>query len=1817
MATITILTKLREKLPAQEARWVSTSLNADPLVWSSLQSLELPEDGGEFEPGNYRRWSPAHLALQTLGSSISAEELAEDLSKSPEINLLQASAKFFQDTRRLMLTPKSIAEAGLLAISLRQHWRLDNAWKGLLNQLTPNGGEPDAGSITIWQTAIACLYGMVPDPIEMLRGLFSKRMGPINFSLITHAVFSNPLSENEQQQIFYALVFSLPPIQQVAWLRFLKFKGKDELVEELARMILSKIPASSASALLEFNPDEWDLENLLVKSLELQRMAGLYRYANQPANARSMLEKAQRAFSYWSAGLNLQQADLAYISDQWGAAEQFIVNSLPSVDISANLQHEMMMVVGGPQSEQLLARLPQSGFHPMAEIFRAGIYAREHKITHAIAVAREAVQRWMDQAARQPDVDLPNFAFEWQPRPTIQILLDLGLIQEALQVIEWMLTVQPADQELLELACMVSEQQGQIDKALNFCEVLTTLDAGDTERHRQLANLLGKKENWAEAFAERRLILKIANPPDFDDWNGHATAASHLNLWDEVDQSAEQALQLKPDNGLAYALLGQSKVVRGEMDDAEKLLNQATLLAPDEALGWMTLAELYEKKGEPQKSLETLRAAVLALPESADINFKLARICLRQGLLSDGLPFLRKAATLSPESLDVSFELGQTLYSLGRLDEAYRILGLAFEKWPHHPDLAYAFAQAAIASGDRSGALAGLEAALEKDDPDPEWYILYAETLIGVDPCSTVESEKRMAQLAAAERALDLALEKLPEHLGAKTLKAEVLAEKGEYEASHEIYRQLLETPEANSPSVRWRLQAGMGKVLLKMGETESALASLQEAAQNQGENVGLQQLLTEAYQAGDLISEALASARNALKLAPDDLENLSWFAETMVNLGEPVEAVHALHVATQLDPGCPQNWIRLADLHCRIGDPKSSSEALGKLFEISPLDESTLRKAATLYYKNGEMEQAIHCFERAASEVDTPSKMILTELAYLQWVDQNYPSGLSIIQRAIDADPEDGYLYVVQADMLSRSGKYDAAIACLEHELILSAPGRNQNAEFWDELAKSEFVDKGWIAGICDQAQIHARFALLYRQSGNLPAAVQHAEQAFEIKPSSPTFALMAIDWFLASNQADHASRIGLGFDLGAFNLESSSEEDRIALASLAAANASLLLQQEEIDQAQEWIEKGFEIQAQASRVEAAYSSLLVHQGNWIKADEAYKNILGKSTGTPLEIKYEFQFPCYWLCMAALETKHWSDAFQLFREAIKGYPNEPMAQVGLARALTEAAETQRLYSEVQCLHSLPADDCLSDARSAEFEQAIQNAARVDNSEEVRIWEMRGRAAFSPTTQNLRGLSNLLPAPEVAEALVAAMRRAENLAGAIQVGEGFPENYGVQCQVALTHLYTENEKGLNLARLVVEKQPSNVLGWITLVLLARKLGETEDAYMAIKRALSFWPDEPIWQSWAAELAAMVDDRQECVKHWEVAVNLSPSHFPYMMALGGAYMRNEQPYQAITALEKASQVNPERSDVWFMLAQAYRQTRQLNLALQCADKAGGLEPDSAQPLLLSGDIYLDMGEKEAALQCAQRAFNRDQLNEVSLLFYVKVLKSLGKADEALALLDHAKETINSQRVEVERVKLIIRQRGPLAALSLLQQLASTYPDDVEVLAMQGGAQYDSNDFVAATKTVGDGLKLQPSHAELNYLMGRLQHGEGQLDNAVHFLSTAIKNDPTCLDAYLELAKTFQERRETKEALETYQNATKVAPKDYRPYLNAALMLRDNKDYLSAEAMLRKAAELAPEDVNIRRQLGAVITLNLIHNSQEASTSHETYWSQDIR
>jgi tetratricopeptide (TPR) repeat protein len=125
------------------------------------------------------------------------------------------------------------------------------------------------------------------------------------------------------------------------------------------------------------------------------------------------------------------------------------------------------------------------------------------------------------------------------------------------------------------------------------------------------------------------------------------------------------------------------------------------------------------------------------------------------------------------------------------------------------------------------------------------------------------------------------------------------------------------------------------------------------------------------------------------------------------------------------------------------------------------------------------------------------------------------------------------------------------------------------------------------------------------------------------------------------------------------------------------------------------------------------------------------------------------------------------------------------------------------------------------------------------------------------------------------------------------------------------------------------------------------------------------------------------------------------------------------------------------------------------------------------------------------------------------------------------------------------------------------------------------------------------------AHLQLLLGRLLRRSGQLDQAVHCLDQAIQQNPESVESYLELGRVYQDRRQYSDAIDAFQQAINIEPADPQAYYLAGQTLKTIKDYAGAEQMLQQAARLAPEDLAIRRQLGGLVALNLVHNRTETT------------
>ncbi len=182
--------------------------------------------------------------------------------------------------------------------------------------------------------------------------------------------------------------------------------------------------------------------------------------------------------------------------------------------------------------------------------------------------------------------------------------------------------------------------------------------------------------------------------------------------------------------------------------------------------------------------------------------------------------------------------------------------------------------------------------------------------------------------------------------------------------------------------------------------------------------------------------------------------------------------------------------------------------------------------------------------------------------------------------------------------------------------------------------------------------------------------------------------------------------------------------------------------------------------------------------------------------------------------------------------------------------------------------------------------------------------------------------------------------------------------------------------------------------------------------------------------------------------------------------------------------------------------------------------------------------------------------------------------------------------------------IDRRSNPHGALNALQNLADAHPDSTSVLNQLAAYQIEFNELEKAEKNLQNSLSIDEDNPETLILLGKIDRLNGNLDQAVSRLNKAIKLDPSLIDAYLELGQTYQDRREVNNAIETYHKAINMVGKDPRPYLQASAAYKESRDYRNAEYMLRQAAQLSPSDQSIRRQLAAIVALNLVNNLQEA-------------
>jgi len=1812
---------------------VLKSLRQDSLVWECLKDRDVfqtlcKKTEANIEAGEIS-WTPAQIALIVMGMDVSPDDLATEPMQPIEESQRQRALGAYEDFLVNQSIPANLAEAGWLALALRERRLLTGTWDGFAREIFRDSTEKINSLTSHWQTLLGVLYGLLPDPQEMLRTLVNERsIWPV-YALVSHVLLANTWQPDLQKRLLQELMEKLPASQQLEWLRGLNQNGWEKLVQPVATSFIAKFNQITTGPHKKTWVKGMSVDRLVNRALEMQQLAQFYRLAKQNNRSLESLFDAQESMRKILAGMEISYAETAQDAGDQDAALANVDQLLKLQDHSTALEDELAVVLNNSsQSKSLLGQLYLDQAHPLALIKKAGLLEDNGDHEEAVLLAKNAVICLAETVAEDNQSLLLKQAVSWNPVEVLQVLVDLGLYQEALQVGLLILKERSSDISLIHQVSLVLKELGDSTQAKTYAHMAVALDPTSIESRRNLATLYEHTEDFIRGSQEWERIAATANQPSEKDWLGIARTSYKLSKFERSLEACNRVIMQNPVNNEATLILGQALMKLNRYGEAAAHLSQAVLMDPSYSETWLALVQCYKENEQPARAMETLRSAVMALPGSADINFAMADAYLATGALTEGLPFLRKAASQAPESIECSLRLADTLVALGKLSEACGVIENARKRWNLDTRLAQLHAQILISLGNPEAAIPALEVALKTPVPDFGLYFLHGKTLLGSENVFlNSNSNLDYARIINAQQSLEKALILQPRDFEARLLMAEVLGARGVYLNAFNVYRRLSEELDDNELVEKWRVAGGLGLSALKLNQVETSLAALREAVEENTGNVFLQRALAEASLTASLKTEAMDAANIALSLAPDNIENLTWFANFAISMGNREEAVSALQCATQLAPDQPDFWIQLAELQLQMGDQVSGKTTLQKLLVTEPGDLDQLQRAAGAFIKMNDFQAANDYLERAAQEKGLINPDLNFILGCLSARIGDYQAALDRVQQAIADNPNDASLYTFTSDLYELLGRPQAALASLDHA-AQAAQSSSASETTINRCARwaGDILPGSWMDALTLPTGITLRSVNLLCQLGDYLTACERIDTALAASPSDIDLQYWSADLNLALLRDERAVEI----------LNLAADDDHVQFfehpagitgsrystwISINCLRAETMLDMDRYDQAKDMVASLTNLAADNPRVLALQVRLNGLQGEPKLAREKFAAL--KKLYLQSKIDEETMLPeresgnifyaflnrrDLWHVFAAQSARMWDDALEFAQFQEKANPHEPRTHLVHARIRVEQAEQVLFCTALRCKANSPEKTTGHTESEETFERSIKLAGSCGHSRPISHWLARGQLVFQPSGQTVRALlENRQNGSDVA-ALVLGLHRLENDSAAFQIAQKQMDDHQVLASAAICLMGKEPEKAFELAEIVHKERPNDPLNYALMGLAAESNGNSALALEMVEQSLTLWPEEIDWHIWAADLSAKLNDPSAQISHLETAGKLDTGNMDIVIHLAEICLDQDLPEKAIQLMEAALRTAPENPKIWYLTGLGYLNNHQYKRAIECGERAAALDMQDPKPFALCGRAALAEKRFELAAAFVASGLLRDIKNIQLFLLQAELLSVQGKAREAVKVIDQALSG-NPDQMDLlfERAKLIKNLDGAQAALPYAGEVVRLFPGEAQALTFLARIYHEIGNLAEAERVARQAYKISPDTPEVDLLLGKIQRENGQLDQAVSYFSHVIQSSPDILEAYLELGKTYHARREINNALHTLQTAVQIFGKDTRPYMATAQIYRDIKDYSNAETMLKKAASINPDDLSIRRQLSAMIALNLVNNSREVTTT----------
>lgn len=292
--------------------------------------------------------------------------------------------------------------------------------------------------------------------------------------------------------------------------------------------------------------------------------------------------------------------------------------------------------------------------------------------------------------------------------------LAAGRLQQAAQVLQQVLAVQPAHGHALHSLGIVCYQAGQPDKALELITRAVGLMPQHALFQSNLAEMNRQQGRLAEAVHHGQMAVSI-DP-------GMATAHSNLGIayYDQKDYEKAEAchavaLKLNPRATQSLNNLGSIARARKDLKTAAEFYRQALDLSPDYLEALSNLGAVLVEDDRPDDAIEPLEKALQLRADYPEALCNLGLARLKQEKLELAIALLERSLHVRPGYPEGMLGLAHGLCEKNRLDEALALLRAVVDVVPGKADAWCQLASISLELGEGAQAREAYSRALEID----------------------------------------------------------------------------------------------------------------------------------------------------------------------------------------------------------------------------------------------------------------------------------------------------------------------------------------------------------------------------------------------------------------------------------------------------------------------------------------------------------------------------------------------------------------------------------------------------------------------------------------------------------------------------------------------------------------------------------------------------------------------------------------------------------------------------------------------------------------------------------------------------------------------------------------------------------------------------------------------------------------------------------------------------------------------------------------------------------------------------------------------